>query len=55
MPMTMTTTILLLVFLGIALIGSLLLLLAHAVHADRSMHRVHLRRVPEPERERIAA
>ena len=53
--MTMVTTILLLVALGIALIGSLLLLLGHAVHADRYMHRVHLRETPQPERERIAA
>lgn len=48
--MTMMTTILLLAVLSLALVGSLLLLLGHAVHADRFMHRVHLRRVPEPER-----
>jgi hypothetical protein len=53
--MTMTTTIVLLVALGIALIGSMLLLLGHAVHADRFMHRVHLSQVSQPERERIAA
>ena len=53
--MTMTTTILLLAALSIALIGSLLLLLGHAIHADRFMHRVHLRQVSQPERERIAA
>ncbi len=51
----MTTTIVLLVLLSLALIGSLLLLLGHAVHADRFMHRGHLRQVPEVERERLAA
>ena len=53
--MTMTTTIVLLVVLSLALIGALLLLLGHAVHADRFMHRAHLRQVPQAERERLAA
>jgi len=51
----MTTAILLLTLLGLLLFGGLLVLLGHAVHADRFMHRAHVRHLPERERERIAA
>ena len=51
----MTTFIILNAALGVALIGSLLLLLGHAIHADRFMHHRHLRPVPQAEAERIAA
>ena len=53
--MTVTTSIVLIALLGVAVVGSLLLLLGHSIHADRFMHRAEVRHLPQPERERIAA
>jgi hypothetical protein len=51
----MTTIIVLNAVLGLALVSSLLLFLGHAVHADRFMHRRHLRLAIEAAEERLAA
>ena len=53
--MTLTTSILLIALLGVLVVGGLIVLLGHAVYADRFMHLAHVRRLPERELERIAA
>jgi hypothetical protein len=53
--MTTTTVIILNGLLGVLVVFTLVVFLAHAIHADRFMTRTHVRALPQNDLDRIAA